>query len=48
MILATSQSSAAGVAYVVPDLKAKSFTIHLTKSVSTAVKIAWLIIENPA
>jgi hypothetical protein len=48
MILATSQSSAAGVAYAVPDLKAKSFTIHLTKSVSTPVKIAWLIIENPA
>jgi hypothetical protein len=48
MILATSQSAAAGVGYVVPDLKAKSFTIHLTKSVNTSVKIAWLVIENPA
>jgi hypothetical protein len=48
MILATSQSSAAAVAYVTADLKAKSFTIYLTKSVSTAVNIAWLVIENPA
>jgi hypothetical protein len=46
MILATSQSAGAAVAYVGRDLKAGNFTIHLTASVQISVEIAWLVIEQ--
>jgi hypothetical protein len=48
LVLATAQGAIAGVAIegVVVDVAAKSFTIHLTKALTTSLKIAWFVIET--
>jgi hypothetical protein len=46
-VLATLQTfvSGVGVAAVVIDVPASSFTIHLTKSVSVPATVEWLLID---
>jgi hypothetical protein len=49
-VLATPQThvSGVGVAAVVPDVSAGSFTIYLTKAVKVSLRIAWFIVDQPA
>jgi hypothetical protein len=48
-ILATPQAHVAGtgIAGVVPDVSAGSFTIYLTKAIKVSLAIAWFIIDLP-
>jgi hypothetical protein len=46
LILATPQGKLSGVAVegAVPDASGNSFTIYLTKAVTTSLQVAWFVI----
>jgi hypothetical protein len=47
LVLATLQQNLSGV-YVrsaVPDIPASSFTVHLSKAVTTGAKVAWFVVN---
>jgi hypothetical protein len=47
IVLVTAQGHVAGVAVsgVVKNVKAKSFTVHLTKAIHAALELGWFVID---